>query len=1035
MLTTTLYTDKAQAPTRTHRDSFARPALAVLLVMFLLTTVGSLAQGSGEINGTVFGERGKNATNVTVTAINQQTGEVRRASINDGNHYRFDLLSTAGTWNIYASGLSTWSLKGEGSLSGLGEGMLGADTETVAEMDPDEWGTDTVRGIVLRAGERQSVSLFLKSKSEEVTITASRVPLINTRDAEVSAYISEAQIASIPTDGRKVSNQLYFLPGATPATGYFPEAPNVSINGQNSLYTNYLIDGFDNNEQFLGGMKFDVPIGIAQNVAVLTNSYSAEYGRTANGIINVTTKSGTNDLSGEVFYTVRPGSVIDAHNAFAPKDPDGEFVDEGFTRHQVGFSLGGPIAKDKTFFFLNAEITRDRLDYIVNTPIVSDISTGNNASSLFTAKIDHRWNESHQTSLRGNVGIVTLDFPGSGAVMDDAGRFQDRDAALLALKHTAFLSPKSLNETRLQYSSFDWNYARPHNTEGLPQVTLYDTTGALLGIVGHPGYAFDATERTWQFANTYIHHFDNHTVKGGFDILSADHTLLGGGPPNGAYTAVLTDVSALKNDGKIFGYNDLPSDPGLYNVLSYTVESRPEEFGLRQNIVSLFVEDSYKVSSYLTLNLGVRWDFDNLSKAGGDHYDLNNIAPRTSFNLSLDKEGTKAVRGGYGIFYEKLVYSIASDAMQFSTRRPVFLQQLEELKTLGILPADASIGQMTFNGNASITYTGNDSPNFGEGAGATNVLDSLNGLPATELRIINPNGLQNPYSHQISLGYQQQFGDDIALSVDGVLLFGENLVRLRDLNAPTPYESSGAAATESPRSIADADATRPVGARQGGARQITVSETGGRSRYQAVIVNLRKRLREDFGFSLSYTLSWNKNNSDDINFRAMDANNFEQEYSWAVNDRRHVLALTGSYKLPFDGTVSLNTLFQSGQPINRTVGLSNAEDIGNFYGHGSQFGDGYAGNLDRYPGVERNGERLPSSFLVDLGISYPITFSNITVELRADVFNLFNTVNHSGYFANATETNRAQVGRPGDPIVYRSAGPPRQFQFSTHVKF
>ena len=125
---------------------------------------------------------------------------------------------------------------------------------------------------------------------------------------------------------------------------------------------------------------------------------------------------------------------------------------------------------------------------------------------------------------------------------------------------------------------------------------------------------------------------------------------------------------------------------------------------------------------------------------------------------------------------------------------------------------------------------------------------------------------------------------------------------------------------------------------QGGARQITVSETAGKSRYQALIVNLSKRLREDFGFSLSYTLSWNKNNTDDINFRAMDANDFEQEYAYAVNDRRHVVALTGMYRLPLGGMVSLNALYQTGQPINRTVGLSNNEGIGNFYGHGPQFG-------------------------------------------------------------------------------------------------
>lgn len=975
--------------------------LSTLCLLLLAGFVEARAQASAEVNGTVY-DGPTPIQGASVTIVNRATNEQRTETTGENGFFRFPLLSTAGSWSLSATAATSTS--------------------------------DTLHGIVLRSGERRSVSLTLNRKSTTITVTERRIPLVNTANAEVSAFVTEEQIEAIPTDGRKVSNQLYFLPGASPATGYFPEAPNVSINGQNSLFTNYMIDGFDNNEQFLGGMKFDVPIGIAQNVAVLTNSYSAEYGRTANGIINITTKSGTNDLSGEVFYTVRPGAAIDAHNAFAPRNGDGEFIDEGFMRHQFGFSLGGPIAQDKTFFFLNAEITRDRRDYILNTPIVSDIVTGTSAFNLFTAKIDHHWNEKHQTSLRGNIGIVALDQPGGGAVMESAGSYQDRDAALIALKHTMFLSSTMLNETRLQYSSFDWNYARPR-ADGNPQVTLFDTSGALLGIVGHPGYSFDATERTWQLGNTFIKYFNQHTFKGGFDVISADHMLLGGGAPFGAYSVILNNPLLLNNNGKMFGYSDLPTDPNAYQVLSYSVESRPQSFGQRQNMIGLFLEDNYKVSKDLTVNVGVRWDFDNLSKAGSDSYDLNNIAPRTSFNWKLDQEGTKAVRGGYGIFYEKLLYSIASDAMQFSTRRAPFIQQLEQLKALGIIPADAEVNSMTFDGNAAATFTGTDAPTYGEGKDAGSINDSLNALPATELRIANPNGLQNPYSHQISLGYQQQFGEDFSLSVDGVLLFGENLVRLRDLNAPTAYETSAAAQTESPRSIADADATRPVGVVQGGARQITVSETAGKSRYQALIVSLSKRLREDFGFNLSYTLSWNKNNTDDINFRAMDANTFEDEYAYAVNDRRHVVALTGTYKFPFDGMVSLNALFQTGQPINRTVAFSNAEGVGNFYGHGPQFGDGYAGNLDRYPGVERNGERLPSSLQVDLGAAYPINFGAVSLEIRADVFNLFNTVNHSGYFANATQTNRAQLGREGDPITYRSAGPPRQFQFSTRLMF
>ena len=201
---------------------------------------------------------------------------------------------------------------------------------------------------------------------DEITVNAP-ITRINTIDAEVASELSSDELESLPVEARDINTALYRLPNVTQATGFYPEAPTVSINGANSLYTNYLIDGMDNNEQFLGGPKFPIPTGFVQNVTVMTNNYSTEYGLSGNGVFNITTKSGGNQLTGEAFYVVRPGSVVDGQSDFAQRDLSGNQVKEGFQRHQFGFGFGGPIKKDKTFYYINAEQIYDLKDNLLNS--------------------------------------------------------------------------------------------------------------------------------------------------------------------------------------------------------------------------------------------------------------------------------------------------------------------------------------------------------------------------------------------------------------------------------------------------------------------------------------------------------------------------------------------------------------------------------------------------------------------------------------------------------------------------------------------
>ena len=226
--------------------------------------------------------------------------------------------------------------------------------------------------ISVRSNQAPNVTLVLAPKESnelnEVVITKGATAKINRRDAEVSFEMKAAEIQEIPVEGRDITRVLFRLPNVSQATGFYPEAPNVSINGASSGYTSYLIDGLDNNERFLGGQKFAIPSGFVKDVTVLTSNFSAEYGLTGSGIINITPRSGSNETTGEVFFITRPGPSIDGKSSFAQRDLSGNQVKNGFARYQTGAGIGGALVKDKTFYYVNFEHTTDIKDNLLNVP-------------------------------------------------------------------------------------------------------------------------------------------------------------------------------------------------------------------------------------------------------------------------------------------------------------------------------------------------------------------------------------------------------------------------------------------------------------------------------------------------------------------------------------------------------------------------------------------------------------------------------------------------------------------------------------------
>lgn len=990
------------------------------LMLFCSITIALQAQVDLSVT-LIEGETGTPLGGVTVVLANESLGILEEQSTNEEGKATFKGLPSGGP---YFAGIKS-------------------ATSTMSS-----W-TAGQKAIYLTSNSDQNITLTASKTSTlgEVSIASSKLTAINPVNAEVSAQLPRATLKSLPVEARDITRALYRLPNVSQATGFYPEAPNIAINGANSLFTSYLIDGMDNNERFLGGMKFNIPVGMVENIAVLTNNFSTEYGNTANGVVNITTRTGSNELHGEAFYLTRPGpGFIDAASPYNQRDLSGNFVKDGFMRQQAGFAVGGALKKDKTFFYINAEQTWDFKDNLLNVPQLGINTTvpGTNNFTYLSGKLTQLWSDKFRSNLRVHAGKVFIERQGGGLEggvgFPSSANRQDRNSLLIASQNT-YVSSAFKSETNLQFSRFRWNYGAASNPSS-PQVTVQDPTGIIIATLGHPGYIFDQTENTLQLQQKFNWYLDKHTLKAGFEVISSDHGLLGGGNVNGNYLVQLNESQltslAATNPGSDLSINDIASD---VNVLAYNTELQVQEFGKRQNILSAYLEDRFSVSDKLNLTLGLRYDYDNLSKGGSTQADMNNIAPRFSANYRIDK--SRSLRAGAGLFYEKIAYAVYSDALQQNTTGENYRRQIQELINQGILPADTDLDLVTFDGNLGASA---DNVAYLQGPSPEDLQAKRNDIFSNERRILNPNGYQNPESWQFMLGYQEQLSPNKLFYVDVMHNRTSNLFRLRDLNAPAPYPIDAADVVV--RSQEAADLSRPIPILPGGqgiiggdtiggvARRVTVTETAGQSEFWAATFNLvKEKGDDDFAYRINYTLSSLRNNTEDINFTAMDANDFEAEWGPSINDRRHMINIL-YFWYPAKG-LSLNVaaLLQSGQPINR---IPDATVFGttDLNGDGRSFGNAYVGNSDRHPGESRNSDRLPWSNTVDMGLQYDISFGNGKLQLRADVFNVFNAVNLSGYSNNATQSNQIQVGAAASGVlVRRNAAPPRQFQFGATYVF
>ena len=923
-----------------------------ITALILVLAVKAEGQATGSIEGVVRDASGAVMPGVVVHADAVQGGIVRATITGGDGMYRLLGLAAGFDWQLRAS------------ANGFSEHRR--------------------RVEALASGEHRIVDFALApaSVSTHVNVSA-EAPIGRTTTPELGGTVVRDQIDSLPVNGRDLIALAYLVPGAAPARGFYNLAPRLTINGSSSLVTNYSIDGFDNTDLFLGGPKVPTALESTDTLRVLVNSYSSEYGRTGNGVFSVTTRSGSSTRQGDAFYVVRPGAALDSASFFAPRDPAGDVIPDHFRRHQFGGSIGGPLASDRTVYFANAEVTRERQDAIMTSPLAVGLAPTAFHNNEALGKLDRQWNSDHVTTVRYMFSDYTHDkdaqFIG-GLTLPSAGLQVNYHNQFAALSHRSILSSAAVNELGVQAGQLrsDW---RP--LDAGPRAIVTDR-GATLAVIGAVSDNFFWTEDDVQVRDVYSRIIGPHTARIGADLLRAGFDIRSGPGARGTYTIDLQG-QRISPSGPFLTRGDLPRNVA---ILSYSQTFGNPEIRHPQTLLAAFAEDSVRATSDLTLSLGARWDYDSVTDTPVGHPDVNNVAPRAGFNWTPAASARHHVRGGYGVFYERVPFAVYSD-------------------TIFNNPAGGAVSVTFVPGTPFVP------PPFPTQLARDAFSSVPSGqLPPRDVQVFDPE-LKSPWNQQVSFGYVLSVAPDLAIAADYVHNRGYNLIRRIDTNAPGP------APPGVQRSVAAADLTRPVPPVPGGFRLIEQDQSSGHSRFNGLYLTAKKRFSRRFAFDLAYTLSRVENDTDDINFRPVDGRNPDAERGPSLNDRRQVFAASGQLRLPYAIDLEPIVFLSSGQPLNVVTGRDdNGDTIFN----------------DRPAGFTRNSERTSGFKQVDLAVVRRFAVGAQHVELRAEVFNLLNTTNFSGFF------NFGASGvRPDEngTLAFQptAAGPPRQFQFGLFVRF
>jgi hypothetical protein len=930
-------------------------SLACSLITAALMTqpaAGQSGLGSGRVEGTVMDESGATVAAATVTIRNDATAVAAIQSSDSSGHFLFPYL-TPGTYHV--------------SVEKSGFNLTQLDSVVVAV------GTT----ISLRP------QLAVGSTDTKVVVTAD-LPLVDTTQTSISSVVGQGTIENLPLNGRDFTDFVLLTPGAT-TDGEFGM---VSFNGISGNFNNYEVDGGNNNNAFFsqqigrGTIPFQFSEDIVQEFQVDTSGYEAEFGQSGGGLVNTVTKSGGNALHGDAYYYFLD-SALDANDSInnqlgIAKPPN--------RRQQFGATVGGPLKKDKLFYFGNYEgQIRNEPVTVNDSPALQTLGDAAAQSAFLAA------NPTIASSLTDNTGSFPRSFNQNTAFVKLSGQLTPINAFTASYNYQKFtsphgyfntptstgdglsltdgstshffqftvestLNPKTFNEVRFHFAN-DLHYDLPNSPPTTPSTVIQNPDTGY--VFGGNRFQLSTTDQRYEFSDNFTYIVGHHTLRSGVDVnVNHDRDYFVYGPAGDFHFASLSDLAtgAFEYDLQSFGQSTV-----LFTVPTY----------------SLFVEDKFQATSKLNLNYGVRWDYQQLAqpKVCNPAFTLtcsiprdnNNVAPRVGFAYSLDTKGDTVVRGSFGIFY------IQEDLLDVS----------DALVTNGI-------------SRQYIFLTG---PGFGNNSPLVTYPNALTAPPTggaggQSLHVFAPN-FRNPYVEQADLTVEHKFGARTSMSVGyvythGLALLGNSNGVTRQANGNFGYDLNLVPPAQQVAfggNFTQATVNLPNGksyivpefeAIDGfinpNFAAINAVDNSGESVYDGMLVSLKHQSGSFLG-AVAYTFS-----------KVIDQgtgymNQFDQASQRGPSqlDQTHRLVLSGSWSPMMRGlkgfTFSSVATIASGRPYTAVFDTSNV-------------------NFSIVPGEGFNTFRGPGIRDVDLSVARGFKLNErFALKLRAEAFDLFNRAN------------------------------------------
>jgi outer membrane receptor protein involved in Fe transport len=969
-------------------------ALIGLVAMSLPATALGQAQ-AGELNGRVVDPDGLALPGVTITLTQQGTGYTRTAvSQADGSYLVVNLRPGTYDVNVMMSGFKTINQT----------------------------------GLFLESGALITVNynLELATIEEVVTVTA-ETPLVEVTNNRIGGTLSNKEIDEIPANFRNFTALTQMVPGMTPnqSSSTF-EGGGATANGAVGASNLFMIDGGYNNDDRLSsgpGAQVRVVLDIIDEYQVMASQYSAEYSGAAGAVVNMVTKSGTNDFSGRVYSYYRNDSMYARSEFLAPDEdkPDERTL-------QAGFGVGGPIIQDKMHFYFNYERDEEDIGGFKNFPaegfpIAQDfVGYFNVSADNYFARGDFQVNPNNVLTLRWVLETAPALGEGFNANSDveDARAFESDWDSSIGFSWTSILGDRASNSFRFtrigeQLGTGAQDFFTPDvEFVGYPNNDQF----ALGQSNAHPGYTAgpggtgaDTRVRTYLFDNTFSYYIPDakgdHNLKIGF-----------GYSRNHVPSRLLTDSGTFEFETDR-PYN--PADRSTYPV-QFEIALNPTglpgfDLGYEDWRANFFVQDRWRFNDQLTFNLGLRWDYQDAVPNSGDDF-----APRLGVAYDPSGDGKTVIRGGFGRFslWSRVAINIDLVQRQIVTQNP---QATVTNAANPVLNPDMVTDSQGRPGIAELSDAGQAELE------ALRAQLLAGNIYSTEPRFDNPDRAM-PYQWGWSFGIQRELAPDWALTADYVANVSRDQIGLIDINEPINGVRPGVDVFDPNGELVPFDLE---GARNTNFRRVLQYQSPGddmNGDYKSLQIGLRKRFSNRYGLRTAYTLQKANRVGTAAESQVWDSNDIRADYGRASGDRRHVLTLGGNLN-PVGGLdIGLLLSLQSASPINEITGLDGNRDNDRTDRPIQGVDDGARAIVSE---IGAKNAAVPfgidgEGFVgFDISIRYNFDLGgNRTVGLFWDTFNLFNRTN-----LNNPTGNRSS----GNFLVPDSANFPRQMQIGARFMF